>query len=201
MNMRITMRNKLARVVLSSAVTALFTTLLCAIPLSYAVVENSISVNVNQDLGAVNRGVLGNNMLGASKGWNDTVHYFNSSENQIAGQGVWDPIYNQSVAGMVALAKDVGMSDYPWRPRPHHPELLHPCIPSQAPVRPLSGWIFPNSTHRQPSGTAPDHNIGGNTCSRDNPSTNPRILKRRCTRAANTREVLCVAVDSFSWPR
>lgn len=70
----------------------------------------TIDVDVSGFLGPVNRGVFGNNLVAYQKGG-----YGNPArEATDEGEGIWDPVKRQPVPGMIALAKQSGMTFARW---------------------------------------------------------------------------------------
>lgn len=70
----------------------------------------TIHVDVSKSIGPVNRMVLGSNLVDYQKGgYGDTSP---SSTNE--GMGMWDPVKQEPVSAMVALAREAGMSMTRW---------------------------------------------------------------------------------------
>lgn len=70
----------------------------------------NITVDVTQDLGPVNRAVLGNNMIGYPRVWNEITRGWVSYGYHVGGDGVWNKNSYSSVPEMVKFAKDIGIS-------------------------------------------------------------------------------------------
>lgn len=75
-----------------------------------SVSAQNITIDVSKDRGPVNRAVLGNNMLGFPKAWNDPSKSFRYPGHHVSGTGVWDPLSRSSIVEMVNFAKDIGMT-------------------------------------------------------------------------------------------
>lgn len=87
----------------------LYNLTLLMIVVCYVNAEN-ITIDVNADLGPVNRFVLGNNMLGFTWAWDPDHSTFVARDHYINGQGVWDISTYSSEPELVDFAKDIGMS-------------------------------------------------------------------------------------------
>lgn len=68
-----------------------------------------ITVNVAQDLGPVNRSILGNNMLGFDRSWDSSSGKWIYPNYHQSGAGVWDTTNYFSVPVMRDYAKQTGM--------------------------------------------------------------------------------------------
>ncbi len=103
-------KNKTKKYIHSGFVFLLTAVLALSLHFTLSAHAESITVDITQDRGPVNRSVLGNNMLGYPKSWNTTGNSWYYLTYSIDGAGVWNKDLYSSVPEMVNFAKDIGVS-------------------------------------------------------------------------------------------